>query len=356
MTPDTAVDPAGTPANTGAAASPMRILIITDAWYPQVNGVVRTLDTVGRELKAMGHSVGYITPQDYRTLPCPTYPEIRLSWNHGLSVGRRIREMAPDAVHIATEGPLGLAARVYCGRRGIPFTTSFHTRFPEYIHIRFRVPLSWTYGFMRWFHGHARSVMVATDSIQRDLEARGIGNIRRWTRGVDLEAFQPYPKDFLDLPRPILLYVGRVAVEKNIEAFLRLEHPGSKLVVGGGPQMESLQRAFPDVTFVGPKHGEELARHYAASDVFVFPSLTDTFGNVILEALACGVPVAAYPAPGPIDILTDTGVGVLDEDLAAATRAALDIPGDACRAHALTYAWSESAGQFHSNLAPITGG
>lgn len=336
-----------------ATARPLRILIVTDAWYPQVNGVVRTLDTVGRELTAMGHRIDYVTPQDYRTLPCPTYPEIRLSWNHGFAVGRRIRDTAPDAVHIATEGPLGIAARIYCGRRGIPFTTSFHTRFPEYIQIRFRVPLSWSYGFMRWFHGGAQAVMVATDSIQRDLEARGIGRIRRWTRGVDLALFQPCPKDFLDLPRPILLYVGRVAVEKNIEAFLRLKHPGSKLVVGGGPQLDALRKAWPDVTFVGPKHGGELSRHYAASDVFVFPSLTDTFGNVILEALACGVPVAAYPAPGPVDILTDTGVGCLDTDLDAATREALKIPGAACRAHAMTYAWPESARQFHANLARI---
>ena len=189
------------------AAGCRHILIVTDAWYPQINGVVRTLDTVGRELSAAGHRVDYITPQDYRTLPCPTYPEIRLSWNHWRDVGRRIRALDPDCIHIATEGPLGLAARVYCGRRRIPFTTSFHTRFPEYIQIRFRVPLSWTYGFIRWFHGGARSVMVATDSIQRDLEGWRIGNISRWTRGVDIDLFRPQPKDFLDLPRPVLLYV-----------------------------------------------------------------------------------------------------------------------------------------------------
>ena len=294
-----------------------------------------------------------IHPGQFRTIPCPSYPEIRLALFPGSGMARRLAGAAPDAVHIATEGPLGKAARDHCVNRGIGFTTAYHTRFPEYVHARLRVPLDWTYAFMRRFHAPSAAVMVATASIEAALERRGFRNLRRWTRGVDTGMFHPREKGFLDWPRPILLYVGRVAVEKNIEAFLTLDLPGSKVVVGDGPQRASLQRRFPAVQFVGAKHGEELARYYAAADVFVFPSRTDTFGLVLLEALASGVPVAAYPVPGPLDIVEGADVGALDDDLARAVTRALDIPAERCRAHALTYSWDISVRQFLSNLQPL---
>lgn len=264
---------------------------------------------------------------------------------------RRIRAFAPDAVHIATEGPLGLAANRYCRKNGIAFTTSYHTRFPEYVHARCRLPLGISYAFLRWFHGAAKHVMVATQTIQDALEERGFDNIVRWTRGVDTELFRPTPEPLLDLPRPILLYTGRVAVEKNIQAFLALDHPGTKVVVGDGPQRARLERQFPDAVFVGMRHGEDLARHVASADVFVFPSRTDTFGLVLLEALACGVPVAAYPVPGPLDVVGDTDVGALDEDLDAAVAQALTIDRDACRRFAESRSWEASVAQFTANLA-----
>lgn len=266
-------------------------------------------------------------------------------------VRRRIRDFTPDAVHIATEGPLGLAANRYCRSRGIAFTTSYHTRFPEYVHARCRLPLGISYAFLRWFHGAAERVMVATRTIQDGLEERGFTNIVRWTRGVDTELFRPTPTRLLDLPRPILLYTGRVAVEKNIQAFLALDHPGTKVVVGDGPQRAKLERQFPDAVFVGMRHGEDLARHVASADVFVFPSRTDTFGLVLLEALACGVPVAAYPVPGPLDVVGGTNVGVLDEDLGAAVAGALRIDRAACRRFAEARSWEVSVAQFSANLA-----
>ena len=265
----------------------------------------------------------------------------------------RLGEAAPDAIHIATEGPLGKAARRYCVRRGLDFTTAYHTRFPEYLHARWSVPLDWTYAMLRRFHEPSAAVMVATSSMEKALGQRGFGNICRWTRGVDTEMFRPRDKGFLDWPRPILLYVGRVAVEKNIEAFLGLDVPGAKVVVGDGPQRAQLQRRFPAVQFVGSKHGEELARYYAASDVFVFPSRTDTFGLVLLEALASGVPVAAYPVPGPLDVIDGSAVGSLDDDLGKAVRQALEIPTERCRSHALTFSWDTSVRQFLTNLHPI---
>lgn len=329
----------------------MQVLVVTDAWFPQVNGVVRTLHTVTQQLGALGVGSVLLTPDRFRTLPCPTYPEIRLALPRPGAIGRLIDEMNPSAVHIATEGPLGIAARAYCRRRGFPFTTSFHTRFPEYVHARWRVPVRWSYAFMRWFHAPAACVMVATPSIEADLRGHGFVRIKRWTRGVDTELFQPRDKSFLPFPRPISLYVGRVAVEKSIEDFLRLDLPETKVVVGDGPEAGTLKKRYPEAVFTGAKFGEDLARHYAAADVFVFPSRTDTFGNVMLEALASGVPVAAYPVPGPLDVIDGSGAGVLDADLGGAARRALAIPADACRRYAETFSWENSARQFLANLA-----
>lgn len=303
-------------------------------------------------MECIGHDVRVIHPGQFRTIPCPTYPEIRLALSPRRAMARRLAEASPDAIHIATEGPLGNAAREYCLDRGLGFTTAYHTRFPEYVHARWRVPLKWTYSALRRFHAPSAAVMVPTPNVRSALEERGFQNIRHWTRGVDTVMFRPRKKGFLDWPRPILLYVGRVAVEKNIEAFLALDLPGSKVVVGDGPQQASLQRRFPDVQFVGAKHGKELARYYAAADVFVFPSRTDTFGLVVLEALASGVPVAAYPVPGPLDIIGGTDAGVLDDDLGVAVLRALEIPGERCRTHALTYSWDVSVQQFLSHLQP----
>ncbi len=331
----------------------MNILIVSDAWFPQVNGVVRTISTVRAELEAMGHRVEVIGPDRFRTVPMPTYPEIRLA----LGAGRRLRSMIdamrPDCIHIATEGPLGFAARRYCLRRGKPFTTAYHTRFPEYVRDRAPVPLALSYAVVRRFHKPSSAVMVATQSIENDLAARGFDNIRRWTRGVDTDLFRPRAKGFLNVPRPISLYVGRVAVEKNLEEFLKLDLPGTKLVVGDGPARAELQQKYPGVVWAGAKHGEELARHYAEADVFVFPSRTDTFGLVLLEALASGVPVAAYPVPGPLDVVNGSGTGCLDEDLKRAIETALTIPAERCRDHALGYSWRRSAEQFLSNLKPF---
>jgi glycosyltransferase involved in cell wall biosynthesis len=330
----------------------MRILISTDAWAPQVNGVVRTLETLGGELERLGHQVRFVTPQGFRTVPMPTYPEIRLALFARRAVGRVIDAFKPDAIHIATEGPLGLATRRNCMRRGLSFTTSFHTRFPEYIYARFGIPPALPYAGLRWFHGPATAVMVATRTLERDLDARGFKNLRLWSRGVDVELFKPGAKDWLDLPRPVFLYVGRVAIEKSVEDFLKLDLPGSKMVVGDGPQLAELRVKYPQVRFTGPKFGPELARYYAASDVFVFPSRTDTFGLVVLEALASGLPVAAYPVQGPNDIIgANTVVGALSEDLGAAARQALTLDGGACRRFALDFSWDACARQFLTNLA-----
>jgi glycosyltransferase involved in cell wall biosynthesis len=332
----------------------MRILLVSDAWAPQVNGVVRTLQQVKSECEAFGHRVDVVSPDQFRTVPCPTYPEIRLALRPGRAIGRTIEALRPDSIHIATEGPLGIAARRQCMRRALPFTTSYHTRFPEYVHARFPVPLALGYAWMRWFHRPSMAVMVATRSIRRDLEARGFVNVADWSRGVDTELFRPDRPPALDLPRPVHLYVGRVAVEKNLEAFLSMPlRGGSKLVVGGGPQLEELRARYPLVHFAGPRFGEDLARHYASGDVFVFPSLTDTFGLVLLEALASGLPVAAYPVPGPLDVIGESGCGVLDPDLALAAERALAIPRARCRAYALRFSWQRCAEQFLGNLHPI---
>ncbi len=332
----------------------MRIALVSDAWAPQVNGVVRTLTMLQGQLAAKGHTVTAITPDLFRTMPCPTYPEIRLALRPGRKMAALIDAADADAIHIATEGPLGFTARAFCLKRGYGFTTAFHTRFPEYVAARFAVPVSWSYALMRRFHAPSKGVMVATDTVQADLVKRGFANLKRWSRGVDATLYDPALRsDFLNLPRPIFLSVGRVAVEKNITAFLALDLPGSKVVVGDGPMLEELRRRFRDAHFLGRREGIELARLYAAADVFVFPSRTDTFGLVLLEALASGVPVAAYPVPGPLDVIGHSGAGVLDEDLGRAARAALDIPREHCRAHALRYTWSASTEQFIANLWPL---
>ncbi|GGB37034.1 GDP-mannose-dependent alpha-mannosyltransferase [Roseibium aquae] len=328
------------------------VLIVSDAWHPQINGVVRSLERTAEELEAAGVIVKFLTPQAFRTLPCPTYPEIRLSLTVTGRVRKMIRDLGCDHLHIATEGPLGIMAARVARKDGFPFTTSYHTRFPEYLSARLPVPLAWSYGWLRRFHNSGDGCMVATRSLETDLRDRGFTNLMRWSRGVDEKLFQPYEGTVLpaDLPRPVFMNVGRVAVEKNIEAFLDLDLPGSKVVVGSGPQLDSLKRKHPDVLFTGPKVGEDLARHYASADVFVFPSLTDTFGNVMLEALACGVPVAAYPVMGPIDVIADTGAGVLSEDLREAAIGALDVPRDHCRKVALDFTWAASARQFLDNV------
>ncbi|MGB0681817.1 MAG: glycosyltransferase family 4 protein [Magnetovibrionaceae bacterium] len=328
----------------------MKILIVTDAWFPQVNGVVRTLNTLKEGLEAQGHETKYITPDLFKTIPCPTYPEIRLALTKPGTIGKMIDDFEPNAIHIATEGPLGTIANRHCRKRGYPFTTAYHTRFPEYIKPRFGIPLKWSYAMLRRFHGPSSAIMVATQTIEDALAENGFKNIRRWTRGVDTELFHPRPKDFLDFERPIQVYVGRVAIEKNIEAFLALDTPGTKMVVGDGPQLESLKKKYPATQFVGMKKGEELAAHYAASDIFVFPSKTDTFGLVLLEAMASGLPVAAYPVPGPLDVVNQSGAGVLEDDLKKAVHEALEIDPSVPRAYAEKFSWEASVNQFLGNL------
>jgi hypothetical protein len=328
----------------------MKVMIVTDAWQPQVNGVVRTITTTKREMEAMGHEVELLTPLEFRTLPCPTYPDIRLSMLPGKGVAKRIRDYAPHALHIATEGPLGLAARRFAIRHGLPFTTAYHTRFPEYVQARFAIPLSWTYRFLHWFHGPARAVMAPTHKVKSDLEEFGFDNVVLWSRGVDLDVFRLQEVNKLNTEPPIFLYVGRVAVEKNIEAFLQLDLPGSKWVAGDGPAMAALRAKYPDVHYLGVLDQHELAKVYASADVFVFPSKTDTFGLVLLEAMACGLPVAAYPVTGPIDVLGDSTAGVMHEDLREACLAALKIDRKTARAHAEKFSWRAATEQFVSHL------
>lgn len=329
-----------------------RILIVSDAWLPQVNGVVRTLGMVAGELRALGHIVEVIGPDRFRTIPCPTYPDISLSLFPGRRLRRMIEEFAPHSLHIATEGPLGLAARGWAIARGAAFTTAFHTRFAEYLQARTRLPTGPSYALMRRFHAPGSGMLVATPSLREELAARGFANIRSWSRGVDLAAFRPEPREDWGLPRPVFLHVGRIAVEKNIGAFLDLDLPGSKVVVGGGPQLAKLRRAYPQVHFTGARYGADLARAYAGADVFVFPSLTDTFGLVILEALACGTPVAAFPVTGPKDVLVE-GVGAVDTDLRRAALAALSADRAACRRHAERFSWRACAETFLSHLVPL---
>jgi glycosyltransferase involved in cell wall biosynthesis len=330
----------------------MKILIATDAWDPQVNGVVRTLKQTSREAAALGSTVEFLAPDSFRTVPCPGYPEIRLSLTGAGGIARRIEEIAPQAIHIATEGPIGHGVRKYCLRRGLTFTTSLHTRFPDYLAKRINVPgtAALTWRLLRKFHAPSAAILAATPGLKSELESRGFNNVRLWARGVDSNLFRPRDGD-LGLPRPIFLTVGRVATEKNLPAFLSLDLPGTKVVVGDGPSLDDLQRRFPDAVFLGAQHGEQLARTYAAADVFVFPSLTDTFGLVLLEALASGVPVAAFPAAAPRDVIGDSGVGALNDDLRQACLDALTIGRAACRDFASKLTWRASTEAFLTHIA-----
>ena len=338
----------------------MRILLATDAWEPQVNGVVRTLTRVVAELRAMDEDVEVISPDQFATFPLPTYPEIKLAMGAYDKVQERFKAFEPEAIHIATEGPLGLAARRICLEWKLPFTTSYHTRFPEYVSARLPLPLAAGYAYMRWFHRPSGRLMVATPTMREELEAHGFQNISLWSKGLDTSLFHPRTKDepdiFDGLARPIWLNVGRVAVEKNIEAFVSLDLPGTKVVVGDGPQKEDLAARFPQVRFVGAKFAEELAAHYACADVFVFPSLTDTFGLVILEAWGAGTPVAAFSAPGPVDIIPGTRAGVLasgrTEGLADAALEALKLDRGEVRTVAERYSWRACAEEFLHLLQP----
>ncbi|WP_269582097.1 glycosyltransferase family 4 protein [Roseibium sp. Sym1] len=328
------------------------VLFVTDAWYPQINGVVRTLEYTARELEQRNIRVEFVTPRDFRTVPCPTYPDIRLSLTTRRRLRRLIEQFDCEHLHIATEGPLGLLAGAAARKMGRCFTTSYHTRFPEYVAARFPVPLGPLYAWLRRFHNFGSGCMVATSMLENDLRSRGFRNLMPWTRGVDVDQFHPFETSVFPetLPRPVFLYVGRVAVEKNIEAFLALDLPGSKVVVGDGPQLESLRGTYPGVHFTGAKSGEDLARHFAGADVFVFPSRTDTFGMVLLEALACGTPVAAFPVMGPVDVIGNGNVGVLSEDLRSACLKALELPRDACRKAALKQSWAACSDQFLANI------
>ena len=326
-------------------------MIVTDAWRPQTNGVVSTLSQTAAYLGRFGHDVRLITPSEFRTVACPTYPEIRIALLPGAAVARCIAAFQPQALHIATEGPLGWSARAYCRRHGLRFTTSYHTQFPEYLRSRAPIPLALSYAVLRSFHGAAHACMVSTQSIHSQLAGRGFRNLVRWRRGVDTELFRPRDKALLDhLPRPIAAYVGRVAVEKNIDAFLGMPWSGSKVVIGDGPERARLQAQYPDAHFLGFRFGEDLAAHLAAADVMVFPSRTDTFGLVNLEALACGVPVAAFPVTGPIDVIEDGITGALDTDLARAAQRALSVDPQRCRERALQSSWDGSTRQFEGNL------
>jgi glycosyltransferase involved in cell wall biosynthesis len=324
----------------------MRVLVATDAWHPQVNGVVRTLTSLAESARGLGATISFLTPEGFPSIGVPTYPGLRLALPTRRQIAQRIAAAAPDAIHIATEGPIGHAVRRYCVDRGLAFTTSYTTRFPEYIAERAPIPQSWSYAVLRRFHARAKVTMVSTPTLMADLTQRGFANLGMWTRGVDTRMFRPEPRADLGLPRPVFLSMGRIAVEKNLEAFLALDLPGSKVVIGEGPQEAELRRRYPDARFIGLLKGGELAAHLAAADVFVFPSRTDTFGVVQLEALACGVPVAAYPVMGPGDVIGNSPVGVLADDLRVACLGALTLSRAACREFALARSWETSARQF----------
>lgn len=329
----------------------MRVLIASDAWEPQINGVVRTLQQVRALGPELGLDLHFVTPDQFATLPMPGYAEIRLALLRPGAFARRFREIGPDIVHVATEGPIGLAARKAALDCGVPLTTSYHTRFPEYLRARLPVPTNWSYAALRRFHNAADAILVSTPSLEEDLLARGFRNIRRWSRGVDLARFSPRLEDRAEWPRPVFLNVGRVAVEKNLDAFLSLDLPGTKVVVGEGPQRAELSARYPDAVFLGARTGDELAEIYRQADVFVFPSRTDTFGVVLLEALASGLPVAAYPVMGPVDVLGGTQAGILSEDLRMAALASLTLDRTACLALAARYSWRAAITQFRDVLA-----
>ena len=330
----------------------MRIAIITDAWHPQINGVVTTLTNISKELEQLGHTVKLFDPSLFKAMPCPGYPHFHLAFLCGPRLRPLIEQFKPDAIHIATEGPVGYAARRYCRHKKYRYTTSLHSRYPEYLNMRVGFPLVISHTYLRWFHRKSARIMVATESLQRELSNKGYKKLVRWSLGVDTELFHPSDKSFIQDKRPIVMYTGRIAIEKNVEAFLQLELPGTKYIVGDGPQREELTNQYPDVRFVGYKQGQELGHYMAAADVFVFPSKTDTFGLVLLEALACGVPVATYPVSGPIDVISDSEVGTLDNNLQTAVLKSLSLNADDCRRYALKYSWQHSARRFVENLVP----
>jgi glycosyltransferase involved in cell wall biosynthesis len=323
----------------------MRILVATDAWHPQVNGVVRTLTMTAEATGTLGAEICFLTPQSFRTFAMPSYRDLRVAMPRPGRIAKLIEDARPDSIHIATEGPIGLLVRRYCRQRALPFTTSFHTRFPEYVRARVPVPESLVWRALRRFHAPSRAVMAATPALASELRERGFRNVMLWPRGVDTRLFHPRAVD-LCLPTPVFLCVGRVAVEKNLEAFLDLDLPGTKVIVGDGPARRGLEEAYPQAIFLGARHGEALAEIYAAADVFVFPSRTDTYGLVLLEALASGLPVAAFPVKGPRDVIGDAPVGAMDEDLRNACLSALDISRQACVEFAANHTWEASARVF----------
>jgi 1,2-diacylglycerol 3-alpha-glucosyltransferase/glucuronosyltransferase len=331
----------------------MRVLVATDAWHPQVNGVVRTLTALAQSVRRLGVNIEFLTPEGFPSLPLPTYPGLRLALPRWGDVARRIERINPDAIHIATEGSIGHMVRAWCRRQGRPFTTSYTTRFPEYISSRAPIPQAWVYAALRRFHSAATVTMVATDSLMCELRQRGFANLGMWTRGVDTDLFRPDRAIELGFARPVFVTVGRVAVEKNLESFLSLDLPGTKVVIGSGPQEHDLKRRFPEAKFLGLMENGILAAHLAAADVFVFPSRTDTFGVVQLEALASGVPIAAFPVTGPRDVVADRPIGVLREDLRAACLQALGISRAACREFALSRSWDNSARQFIGHMQKV---
>lgn len=338
----------------------MKITIATDAWDPQTNGVVTTLKATIGQLGQLGHEVRVISPQGLASIPAPSYPEIRLALAPGFHIAREIRAFRPHAIHIATEGPIGNSMRRYCRRHKLPFTTSYHTRYPEYLNARWPIPISVSYAWLRRFHGAAARTFVSSNSLRTELSSRGFHQLHKWQRGVNLGVFRPLndqlPAELANVPRPIMAYMGRVAIEKNIDAFLRLDLPGTKLIIGNGPARAALAERHPDAMFVGFRFGDELAAMLSAADVFVFPSLTDTFGLAMIEALACGVPVAAFPVPGPVDVIEPGVTGVLNDDLAAAIRSALLLNRQVCAERAKAFTWEAATEQFLEGLEPIPAG
>jgi glycosyltransferase involved in cell wall biosynthesis len=330
----------------------VRIRIVTDTWEPEINGVVRTLQTTARTLSAMGHDIRVVHAGMFGNIRFPLYQDIRLAFVPPSRLSPHLADA--DHVHIATEGPLGVSAALWLRRHRWAHSTSYHTDFPSYMWKYLRMPPSASYRLLRTFHGWSRSVMVAAPSLRNQLEARGFRHVKRWSRGVDGKVFQPLPER-PTRSRPLAVYVGRVAREKNVEAFLRIDRPVDKMVVGDGPLLDRLRNAHPDVQFAGALHGAALAKAYAEADVMIFPSLTDTFGLVMLEALACGTPVAAYPADAPRDLLADQlDIACLDEDLGRAIDHCLTRTDRvACRRFAKEHTWERCTEQFYSNLVPI---
>ncbi len=331
----------------------MKIALISDAWHPQINGVVTTLANTVKALERLGHVVKLMTPDLFKNYPCPGYPDVRLAFLCGPKLRPLIKSFKPDALHLVTEGPVGFAARRYCQELGYRYTSSYLSQYPDYLNMRIGFPKQVSAAYLRWFHSDSARVMVATPTLEHDLRKKGYQHLVRWSRGVDTGLFKPRPKDFINDQRPIFMYTGRVAIEKNIEAFLNLDLPGTKYVVGDGPHKEMLEKKYPSARFTGYQQGERLASYMAAADVFVFPSLTDTFGVVLLEALACGVPVAAFPVQGPKDVINDSKVGILNDDLHYAAMKALSLSPNDCLRYAMEYTWEKSARQFLDNLVPL---